>query len=151
MAQGLAAGWQRGVLMVLLWPALAWAGSEGPPSKRELNTASCVAALEVSTDELAGQVKAGRKDLQPLLRQRLDAGAAFIGTAYLNGDRDEARAQALLAAALKAQAALPKAELAARQARCAQEGAKLLADSNFFGRAVVARLAKKRMKTLLGE
>lgn len=38
-----------------------------------------------------------------------------------------------------------------RQGRCAQEGAKLLADSNFVGRAVVARLAKKRMKKLLDE
>ena len=148
---GWAAGWRRWALAWLLLPALAWAGSEVAPSKRELHTAACVAALEISTDELASQVKAGRKDLQPLLRQRLDAGAAFIGTAYLNGDRDEARAQALLAAALKAQTALPKAELAARQARCTQEGAKLLADSNFVGRAVVARLAKKRMQKLLGE
>lgn len=68
MARGLSAGWRRWALAVLLLPVLAWAGSEAPPSKRELNTAACVAALEVSTDELAGQVKAGRQDLQPLLR-----------------------------------------------------------------------------------
>jgi hypothetical protein len=139
------------LVVALCWPVLCGAVGVSAPSKRELHSAECVAALEVSTDELARQVKAGRADLRPLLRQRLDAGAAFIGTAYLAGDRDEARAQALLAAALKAQSALPKAELAARQVRCAQEGAKLLADSNFVGRAVVSRLAKKRMKTLLGE
>lgn len=141
----------RWMALALCWPALCAAVGVTAPSKRELHSADCVAALEVSTDELAWQVKAGRADLRPLLRQRLDAGVAFIGTAYLNGDRDEARAQALLAAALKAQAALPKAELAARQVRCAQEGAKLLADSNVVGRAVVARLARQRMKTLLGE
>ena len=141
----------RWMVVVVCWPALCVAVGAAAPSKRELHSAECVAALEINTDDLARQVKAGRADLRPLLRQRLDAGAAFIGTAYLAGDRDEARAQALLAAALKAQATLPKAELAARQARCAQEGAQLLADSNFVGRAVVARLARKRMKTLLGE
>ncbi len=137
--------------LALCWPALCMAVGGPVPSKSELYTAECVAALEISTDELARQVKAGRADLRPLLRQRLDAGAAFIGTAYLAGDRDEARAQALLAAALKAQAALPKAELAASQARCAQEGARLLAASNFIGRAVVSQLARKRMQKLLGE
>lgn len=141
----------RWLVLAICWPVLCAAVGVTAPSKRELHSADCVAALEISTDELARQVKAGRTDLRPLLRQRLDAGVAFIGTAYLDGDRDEARAQALLAAALKAQAALPKAELAARQVRCAQEGAKLLADSNVVGRAVVARLAKKRMKALLGE
>jgi len=139
------------MVVAVCWPALCVAVGAAAPSKRELHSAECVAALEISTDDLARQVKAGRADLRPLLRQRLDAGAAFIGTAYLSGDRDEARAQALLAAALKAQATLPKAELAALQARCAQEGAQLLADSNFVSRAVVSRLARKRMKTLLGE
>ncbi len=138
-------------LAVLCWPALCGAVAGPAPSKRELHSAECVAALELSTDDLARQVKAGRADLRPLLRQRLDAGAAFIGEAYLDGDRDQARAQALLAAALKAQAALPKADLAASQARCAQEGAKLLAASNFISRAVVSRRAGLRMKRLLGE
>ena len=151
MVPGRAAPWRGWAFALLLWPVWAGAGNETVPSKRELYTAACVAALDASADELARQIRAGRQDLRPLLRQRLDAGAAFIGTAYLNGDRDEARAQALLAAALKAQAALPQADLAARQARCAQEGAKLLADSNVVGRAVVARLSRKRMKKLLGE
>lgn len=139
------------MLIAVCWPALCVAADGAAPSKRELHSAECVAALEINTDDLARQVKAGRADLRPLLRQRLDAGAAFIGSAYLAGDRDEARAHALLAAALKSQAALPKAELAASQARCAQEGAKLLAASNFISRAVVSRLAGQRMKRLLGE
>lgn len=140
----------RWAVAVLVLPALAVA-TGAAPSKREVHTAACVAALEVNTDDLARQVKAGRKDLQALLLQRLKAGAAFIGTAYLTGDRDEARSQALLAAALKAQAALPKAELSARQLSCAQEGAKLLAASSFIERAVVSRLADKRMKKLLAD
>ena len=139
------------LVAALWWPALCGAVGVSAPTQRELHSAECVAALEISTDELARQVKAGRADLQPLLRQRLDAGAAFIGSAYQDGDRDESRAQALLAAALESQAALPKAELAASQARCAQEGAKLLAASNVIVRAVVARLAERRMKRLLGE
>ena len=139
------------LVAALWWPALCGAVGVSAPTQRELHSAECVAALEISTDELARQVQAGRADLQPLLRQRLDAGAAFIGSAYLDGDRDEARAHGLLAAALKAQAALPQAELAASQARCAQEGARLLAASNFIGRAVVSQLAKKRMQKLLGE
>ena len=139
------------LVAALWWPALCGAVGVSAPTQRELHSAECVAALEISTDELARQVKAGRADLQPLLRQRLDAGAAFIGSAYQDGDRDEARAQAMMAAALESQAALPKAELAASQARCAQEGAKLLAASNVIVRAVVARLAERRMKRLLGE
>ena len=139
------------LVAALWWPALCGAVGVSVPTQRELHSAECVAALEISTDELARQVKAGRADLQPLLRQRLDAGAAFIGLAYQDGDRDEARAQAMMAAALESQAALPKAELAASQARCAQEGARLLAASNVIVRAVVARLAERRMKRLLGE
>ena len=139
------------LVLALWWPALCGAVGVSAPTQRELHSAECVAALEISTDELARQVQAGRAELRPLLRQRLDAGAAFIGSAYLDGDRDEARAHGLLAAALKAQAALPQAELAASQARCAQEGARLLAASNFIGRAVVSQLAKKRMQKLLGE
>ena len=141
----------RWALVVFCWPALCGAVGVSAPSKRELHSAECVAALELNTDDLARQVQAGRADLRPLLRQRLAAGAAFIGAAYLDGDRDEARAHALLAAALQAQAALPKADLAASQARCAQEGAKLLAASNFIARAVVSRLAGQRMKRLLDE
>jgi len=141
----------RWSVLALCWPAICVAVGVSAPSKRELHSAECVAALEISTDELARQVQAGRAELRPLLRQRLNAGAAFIGAAYLDGDRDEARAHALLTAALKVQAALSPTELAASQARCAQEGAKLLAASNFIGRAVVSQLAKKRMQKLLGE
>jgi hypothetical protein len=141
----------RWLLIAACWPALCVAAGGTVPTKGELHNAECVAALEINTDDLARQVKAGGAELRPLLRQRLDAGAAFIGTAYLDGDRDEARGHALLAAALKAQAALPKAEQVATQARCAQEGAKLLAASNFISRAVITRLAGQRMKRLLGE
>jgi hypothetical protein len=130
--------------------AVCAAAATAVPSERELHTAQCVAALEVNTDELALQVKAGRDGLRPLLVERLNAGTAFIGAAYLKGERDEARSQALLQAALAAQSALSTSELATRQASCAREGAKLLAGSNFIERAVVVRLAERRMKKLLG-
>jgi hypothetical protein len=130
----------------LALPAVA---AGGDPSEHELHTAQCVAALEAHTDELAAQVKAGQADLQPLLLNELKAGAAFIGDAYVQGERDEARAKGFLNAALEAQKALPKAELAARQVRCAQEGAQLLANADIVSRTVVNRLAQRRMKKLL--
>jgi len=126
----------------------ATAATDGA-TQRELHTARCVAALEVNTEELAAQVKAGRADLQPMLLDRLKYGAAFIGDSYVRGERDEARAKGFLEAALAAQKALPKTELLARQSRCAQEGAQLLANADFISRAVVSHLANKRMKKLL--
>jgi hypothetical protein len=99
---------------------------------------------------LAAQVKAGHADLQPLLLERLEYGAAFIGHSYLQGERDEGRAKGLLNAALETQKTLLKSELTARQSACAQEGAQLLASADFISRAVVSYLARKRMKKLLG-
>jgi len=119
------------------------------PSARELHTAQCVAALEVYTDDLAAQVKAGRAELRPLLLDRLKQGAAFIGAAYLQGERDEDRAKGFLDAALEAQKALPRPALAARQTACAEEGAQLLVKADVLSRAVVSHLANKRMKKLL--
>ncbi len=119
------------------------------PTARELHTSECVAALEVSTDELAKQVKAGHQELRPVLASRLEFGAAFIGDSYLRGERDEARSQALLSSALEAQKALSAAELSSRQDSCAGEGQKMLAESNVVSRAVVSTLAKKRMNKLL--
>lgn len=137
-------------LAVLLWlGALQAALAATEPTEHELHTAQCVAALEVSTEDLAAQVKAGRAYLQPELLLRLKYGAAFIGDAYLQGERDEARAQALHKAALEAQKTLPAPDLSARQTECAAEGAKLLAKADFFGRAVVSQLAQRRMKKLL--
>jgi len=129
--------------------ALPIAASAAGPTERDLHTAQCVAALEANTDELAVQVKAGNAELQPLLLNRLQYGAAFIGESYLAGERDEARSKALLNAALEAQQALPAPELAARVTTCAQEGAQLLARADVVSRAIVTRVAHKRMRKLL--
>ena len=112
----------------------------------------CVAALDASTRELAEQKwKGGRDDLRPVLLTRLKSGAAFIGAAYLAGDRDEERSGALLDAAMEAQKALPESELTARQAFCEGEGARLLAAAGALERALVGRVATRRMKRLLSE
>jgi hypothetical protein len=125
--------------------------ADGPaPSARELHTIECIAALEVKADALAKQVKAGQTELQALLLSTLNDGAAFIGHAYLQGDRDEARSQALRDAALLAQKTLPGAELAARQDACAQEGERLLSQADIISRFFVTRLAKRQMQKLLG-
>ena len=116
-----------------------------------MNATMCVAALDLSTRELAEQVKGGREDLRPVLLTRLKSGAAFIGAAYLAGDRDEGRSRASLDAALEAQKSLPESALAARQNLCEGEGARLLAGASALERAVVSRVATRRMKRLLSE
>jgi len=119
------------------------------PSPRELHAAQCVAALQVDTERLAAEVKAGKAESRPMLQARLEAGVAFVGDAYLQGTRDEARARALANNALEAQKSLSKDELAARQTSCADEGTKLLEESNGLERAVVRQVAKRRMAKLL--
>jgi hypothetical protein len=137
---------------LLLLPACAWSQAvpESPPSARDLHSAQCVAALDLQTQELARQVKAGKEALRPVLLERLVAGATFVGDAYLHGDSEEGRARELADEAREAQKRLPPAELAARQAACASEGSRLHASGNALQKAVVKRLAKKRMERLLG-
>ena len=141
---------QACAVCIVLLPIAAQADPVAP-SERELHVAACVAALEANSDTLVKQVKAGRGDLRSLLQERLQDGVAFIGTAYLRGERDKARAQALLTDAREAQKALPAAELSARQDACAAEGSKLLASANLFERLVVWRLTGNRMKKILAD
>jgi hypothetical protein len=136
------------LIAFVLFASQAMASTDSP-TEHELHTARCVAALEANTDDLAARVRAGRADLQALLLDRLKYGAAFIIDSYIRGERDEGRARGLLEAALEAQKTLPRQELTSRQSACAQEGARLLADADFVGRAVVSHLAQKRMKKLL--
>lgn len=125
------------------------AAPAAPPSARDLHAAQCVAALEVNTQSLAAQVKAGKEDVRPILRSRLESGTAFVGDVYLRGQSDEARPRKLANEALEAQKKLSDAQLMERQNACADEGTKLLAASNALERAVVKRLARKRMDKLL--
>jgi hypothetical protein len=120
-----------------------------PPGARELHAAQCVAALQVNSEALAAKVKGGDESARPLLQSRIESGAAFVGDTYLHDDQDEGRARGLANDALEKQKALSAPELAARQATCADEGAKLLADANGLERAVVRRVAKRRMDKLL--
>lgn len=117
---------------------------------RDQHAARCVAALEVHTETLAQQVKSGAESARPLLLERLVSGAAFIGDTYLHGNSDEKQARELTHDALEAQKSLPPAELAARQAACADEGARLYAAANVVQQAVIRHFAKKRMDRLLG-
>jgi hypothetical protein len=120
------------------------------PSPRDLHAASCVAALDANTQELAEQIKAGKEASRSLLLDRLVSGAAFVGDAYLHGDSDEHQARELAEQAREAQKRLPAKELAARQAACADEGMKLYESGNGLQRAIVKRVAQKRMDKLLG-
>lgn len=140
-----------GTLAALLLAAGFTPAGTPAATERAQHTAECVAALDVKANELARQVKAGQTESQAALQATLEAGAAFIGHAYLEGDRDEARSQALHNAALEAQKALSDADLAARQAVCAQEGARLLSQTDVIGRFILSRLVQRRMQKLLGD
>jgi hypothetical protein len=135
--------------LAALSPAQAQPAAEPAPSPRDLHAAECVAALEVNTQDLAKQVKSGSESSRQLLQDRLIAGTAFVGDTYLHGNADEKQARALANQALEAQKRLSAAELTARQLACATEGAKLYDESNGLEKAVVKRLAKKRMDKLL--
>jgi hypothetical protein len=137
--------------LFLLFAARLAIASTDAPTERELHTSECVAALETRSEDLARQVKAGQSELRTLLVSTLEAGAAFIGQAYLQGERDEARAQAQLTTAQQAQKQLSGADLAARQSSCAQEGGRLLSQTDVIGRFVISRLVQRRLQKLVGD
>jgi hypothetical protein len=130
------------VALAALLTLPAWAGGPTPE-----HTATCVAALEVQAAAMADEYRNGRTDIEPELVRRVQEGFAFIGTAYLNGLREE-EATRLLKAAEKAQETLPPDELAARQAACRAEGARLLENANVLERAFVMKAAQRRVDKL---
>jgi hypothetical protein len=111
------------------------------------HTAECVAALEVQAAAMADEYRSGKTEIEPELVRRVQEGFAFIGTAYLQGLRED-EANRLLKAAQKAQESLPPAELAARQAACRTEGARLLEKANVLERAFVMKAAQRRVDKL---
>ena len=143
---------RAGLLLALSLAASCAMAASGPePTARELHTADCIAALERRSEDLAQQVKAGQSEQRAALQGTLDAAAAFIGHAYLQGDRDQERLEKLKDAALQAHKTLTGAELATRQNSCTQEGGRLLAEADIIARFVVSRLAARQMKRLLGD
>jgi hypothetical protein len=116
-----------------------------------MHTARCVAALDMSTRQLAEQLKRGQDEMRPLLLAPLKSGAALVGAAYRAGDRHEGRSHALPDSALADQKALPESALAARQAACDDEGARLLAGANTRRRELASLASSNRMARLLSE
>lgn len=129
-------------MLMLAAPAHA-RGTEPTPE----HSAACVAALESEAEGMAEQLRQGKVEIEPELMRRVQQGFAFIGSVYKQGLRDE-EANKMLKEAEKAQESLPPAELAARQAACRAEGAKLLANANFLERAFVNRKAQQRVEKL---
>lgn len=138
-------------LSALAASATSASDASASASAREMHSAQCVAALDLSTRRLAVRVKDGQDALRPLLLARLKSGAAFIGAAYVSGERDGSRMKRTLETALEAQKALSESEVVARLAACEGEGAGLLAGANALERAVISRVAAKQMQRLLAE
>jgi hypothetical protein len=139
------------LLALSLAATFASAADVAEATAREQRTAECVAALEIKSEDLAHQVKAGQAEQRVLLQSTLDAAAAFIGQAYMQGDRDQERLENLKNSALQGQKTLTSSELVARQTGCAQEGARLLSQADVISRFVLSRLAARQMKRLLGD
>lgn len=149
-----AQGW-RSMLLAAVLTGAAVAAEVGsaptaPATPRERHSAQCVAALEWHAESLAVQAKAGDAAVLPLLQSRVESAAAFVGDNYLHGDGDDDHSRALLDAARGEQKTLDPAERSARQTRCADEGAQLLAAASGLQRIVLKRFAKRRMDRLLG-
>ena len=111
------------------------------------HSAACVAALEHEAEQLAERFRQGHPEIEPVLVERVREGFAFIGSAWKQGLRDE-EADKLLKAAEEAQKDLSPEQLAARQAACRAEGAKLLANANVLERAFVNHAAQRRVDKL---
>ncbi len=145
----------RSVLLAVLLTGAAAAAELGsapasPATPRERHAAQCVAALESHAELLAARAKAGDAAVLPLLQSRVESAAAFIGDNYLHGEVDDDHSRALLDAARGEQKTLDPAERTARQTRCADEGAQLLAAASGLQRIVLKRFAKRRTDRLLG-
>jgi len=107
--------------------------------------ATCSAALKTQADQLAEKVKAGDKEAERQLRTTWEHGLALVSAAYLNGLRDEAKAQALLKQAQDVQADWPAEELARVQQGCHEEGEQILQRASGLQHFVVEKLARKKV------
>ncbi len=146
---------QRSMLLAALLTGAAAAAEVGPAPAapampRERHAAQCVAVLESHAELLAARARAGDAAVLPLLQSRVEAAAAFVGDNYLHGDGDDDHSRALLDAARGEQKTLDPAERTARQTRCADEGAQLLASAGGLQRSVLKRFARRRIDRLLG-
>jgi hypothetical protein len=135
------------ILVLAAWPLAMAAPSlaAGPTPQR---AAECVAALKVRADALTRRLQAGDDTVQGELTAVIERGFAFIGEAYLQGLHDKKQAQALLAAAERAQSGLPDALLVQRQVACRVEADKMLADTVAINRFVVQTAARARVARL---
>jgi hypothetical protein len=125
-------------------PSVAHAGSQPDP----VHSAYCVAALKTRAEPISKRVQGGsdpRAEAQ--LHPIVTASFAFIGTAYKQGVSGE-RADELLKAAQKSQAAMPPAELNKVQDACEVEGQALFKQANAFERQFVKRAADSRIERL---
>lgn len=125
--------------------ALAAASVWADPAPAQ--SAACVAALKARAEPIAKRVRAGDQAAEAQLLPIVTASFAFIGTVYKQGVRGK-QADELLAAAEKAQAGMPSAELGELQDSCQAQGRQLLAQANFFERQFVVHAAHSRINRL---
>ena len=109
--------------------------------------ADCVAALKVRAEPLAERLRHGDAAAEASLLPIVRASFAFIGSAYKQGLRNP-KADEMMAAAEKAQAQMPPAELARMQDACQAEGTQLLAQASVFEQLFVNHAVRKRIDRL---
>ena len=129
----------------LAWTGAAPAATHATPDEM----AACVAAMQVQAEEWAAAVRAGDAGLEKTLLAELERASALMGRSYLDGAHDEADAKARLKAARDAQAGWPREQREALRLSCDARANAELAASNFLQRALVQRMARKRLQTML--
>ncbi|MDE2402487.1 MAG: hypothetical protein KGL90_12555 [Burkholderiales bacterium] len=109
--------------------------------------AECVAALTTEAEPLAKKSRQGDAAADAQLTPLVNSAFSFIASAYKQGV-GQAKADALLAEAKKAQVQMPAQDLSTLQGNCLKEGTLLMANANFIERAIIERAARARIERL---
>lgn len=137
-------------LTALLVTAAPWAQARAANDAAAYDeTASCVAVMQTSAEELARQVKGGDKAQEPALRSELVRATALVGRNYLDGMHDSAEAKARLKAARERQLAWDAASKASVRQACLKRADAELASASGPERFIVERIAHVQMTRML--
>lgn len=137
------------VLLGALVAVLAWPAVRAAPQASDDDTADCIAVMEVTAGELARQIKAGNRDLEPALRVETLRAAALVGSVYFDGMHDERTAKARLNEARERQKGWDDERRARVHGACVQRADAELAAASGAERFVIERVAEVRMRRML--
>lgn len=124
----------------------SWATAS--PAQREVSL--CAAALDDQARALARQAGDGDATARNRLREVLRAGAAWLGRAWRDGERDEEQAHAWMDEAREQLHGWSAARQASHGATCLREGQALWNAASGLERMLLGRVVERRQQRLLG-